>query len=251
MLNNDSRFFRWGLIAVWLVAAGIPRPALAVTPVTPLAGGETDTALNWQSPARLHHGLRTARGTLIFNASGVEFKSEKNFSHGWPFVEIETFDLSPHHFVLTSYENRGKHLPGDRRFRFDFSQDVPPGVAAQLARRVAKPVKNGAPDSNAQRFATLPARHTTRTGGSNGVLRFRDDGIDYITATKRGGRSWRWSDIQTLAHPDLYHFRVGAYRETFEFELKKPMSKELFDKLWDYVYARDMDIKPLSGGEEQ
>jgi hypothetical protein len=221
---------------------------MAAAPAVSSAGGESESALNWQSPARLHHGLRTARGTLIFNAGGVQFKSEDQFSHHWTFVEIRTFDLSPHRFVLTSYENRGKRLPGDRRFRFDLSEDVSPGVAAELARRVGKPVKNGEPDPNVRSYATLPARHTMRSGGSNGMLHFREGGIDYVTASKQGARSWRWSDIQTLANPDAYHFRVGAFRETFEFELKQPMSKELFDRLWNEVYARDLSgLKPNGG----
>jgi len=217
------------------------------------AGAASDSAKTsiWQSPARFHNGLRTVRGTLIFSESGIEFRSEKRFSHRWPFVEIQSFDLTPQRFVLIGYENRGSHLPGDRRFRFDVSQTMPPSVVADLTRRVAKPVRNGEPDPAERGFATIPARHTTRTGGSNGVLRFRDDGIDYLTTSKQDGRSWRWADIQTLDNPDSYHFRVAAYRETFEFELKEPMARDLFDRLWDYVYTRDLDIKPANGGKHQ
>lgn len=251
MFSSLLRFIPWTLLAVWLGGTGALLPLNANTTAASPAGSESEASLNWQSPARLHHGLRAVRGKLIFNSKGVEFNSEKQFSQRWPFVEIRTFDLSPHRLVVTTYENRGKHRPGDRQFRFDFTADVSPGVAAELARRVAKPVKNGEPDPNVPGYATLPARRTTRTGGSNGVLRFGDEGIDYVTASKQDARSWRWTDIQTIANPDAFHFRVGAYRETFEFELKEPMSKELFDKLWDYVYARDLDIKSRNGGGHQ
>lgn len=249
MPGINLSFYRWGLIAIWLAVVGILPSHLAAAPMDSQAASEPVTPLTWQSPARLHHGLRTARGTLIFNDKGVEFKSDPKFSHRWPFFEIQTFDLSPRRLVLTSYENRGKRLPGDRRFRFDLTESVSPGMAAELARRVAKPVKNGVPAGNVQGFAAIPARHTTRTGGSNGVLHFREEGIDYVAASKQDGRSWRWSDIQTLAHPDPYHFRVGAFRETFEFELKEPMSKELFDRLWDRVYAGDLEVNTLNGGK--
>jgi hypothetical protein len=194
----------------------------------------------WQSPARLHHGLGTVRGTLIVDANGIEFRSDQRFSRRWPFVEIQTFDITPHHFVLTSYENRGWHQPGDHRFRFDFSQAIPPSVATELARRVAKPVRNGDPDPNNPAFAAIPVHHRTRTGGSSGVLRFGDMTIDYVTPAQQDSRSWRWSDIQTIANPDAFHFRVGAYRETFEFELKEPMSPKLFDRLWGKVYGNDL-----------
>ncbi|HLY60561.1 MAG TPA: hypothetical protein VKV95_07315 [Terriglobia bacterium] len=251
MFKSFFHSFQWTLPAVWLACTGISQPLMAAMAAASRAGSESEAAFNWQSPARLHHGLRTVRGTLIFNSKGVEFNSEKHFSHRWPFVEIQTFELSPHRFLLTGYENRSKYLPGDRQFRFDLTSDVSPVVAAELARRVAKPVKNDEPDPNVAGYATLPARHTSRAGGSNGVLRFTDDGIDYMTAFKQDARRWRWADIQILANPDAYHFRVGAYRETFEFELKEPMAKELFEKLWDYVYGRDLDIKPLNGGSHQ
>lgn len=241
------------LFAPTLLIVGVigVQPLSASLSIQASAASDSAKTSIWRSPARFHHGLRTVRGTLIFSESAIEFRSEKRLSHRWPFIEIQSFDLSPQRLVLISYENRRGHLPGDRRFRFDYSQTMPPSVAAELTRRVAKPVRNGEPDPAEQGFATIPARHTKRTGGSNGTLRFRDDGIDYVTGAKQDGRSWRWSDIQTLANPDPYHFRVAAYREIFEFELKEPMSKDLFDKLWDYMYARDLEIKSLNGGKHQ
>jgi hypothetical protein len=198
--------------------------------------------------ARWRHGLKKTSGMLTFTDSGVEFRPAHGTPLRWSFVEIQTFSFSPHRLVLTGYENRKWHLHGERSFRFDLESPVPPAVAAELARRVGKPVENGAPDAHAPAFATLPARRRTRGGGTNGVLRFRDSGIDYVTQSDRGARSWRWTDIETLANPDPYHFRVGAYRETFEFELKQPMSKELFDRLWNDLYARDLTGVNPNGG---
>jgi hypothetical protein len=117
------------------------------------------------------------------------------------------------------------------------SESVPPDVASDLTERVEKPVRNGVPDPNAPMLTEIPARHHTWFGGSNGTLRLRASGIDYVTADGRDGRSWRWSDIQTIANPEPYQLRVTAYREIFEFELKRPLSRELFDRLWDYLYA--------------
>lgn len=251
MSHLHLHFFRWCFAAALLVSAAGSGGRMAAGPAVSAAGGESETALNWQSPARFHHGLRAVRGTLVFNVGGVEFRSDGKFSHSWPFIEIQTFDLTPHRFILTSYENRGKHLPGNRRFRFDFTADMPPSVATELARLVAKPVRNAEPDASRAVFDSIPARHTTRTGGSSGALRFYDGGIDYVTSSKTDGRSWRWSDTQTLANPDAFHFRVGAYREIFEFELKHPMSQELFDRLWNDLYARDLDGLRVNGGVQQ
>ena len=188
---------------------------------------------------------------MILSGDGIEFRSdEERFSDRWLFSDVETFDLTSRRLVITDYENRHHHLPGERRFRFDLDKSLPPPVAAQLAERVGKPVRNGDPDPKEPSLVTIPARHGTRFGGTIGTLRFRDDGIDYMAAGGEGSRSWRWSDIETLANPDPYHFRVGAYRDTFDFELKQPISQQLFDRAWDRLYASNLNISPTSGGTQ-
>ncbi|MGH9375154.1 MAG: hypothetical protein ACRD1J_03200, partial [Terriglobia bacterium] len=165
----------------------------------------------------------------------------------WPFTQVQTFHVTQRELSLTTYSNRGWRLPGEKTFHFRLRRAVPPAVAAALAERAGKPSKNGDPDPRIPSFADIPARHPTRFGGTNGALRFRDGGIDYITSGQRGSRSWRWQDIQTIALPDPYHFRVGGYRETFDFELKQPMSRALFDHLWDLLYGRGLQLGIKSG----
>ena len=214
--------------------------------------GSAETTLNWESQARLHRGLTASSGTLILGGDGVEFRPTKGSSLHWPFVDIQTFDLlTPRRLVISGYENRSWHRHGEKKFRFDLSVPMPPLVASELARRVAKPVRNGDPHPDGPSIAMIPARHRTRGGGTNGVVHFRSDAIDYVTTTGKGGRSWRWSDIQTLANPDPFHLRVDGYRETFVFELKQPLSRELFDRLWDQVYARDLNGLTLGGSPKK
>jgi hypothetical protein len=209
------------------------------------------TTLDWESQARLHHGLESSPGTLTLRQDGVVFRPTKGTILRWPFLEIQTFDLlSPRRLAITGYENRSWHGHGERKYRFDLSVEMPPDIAAELARGVAKPVRNAVPNPTATSFATIPARHRTLAGGTNGTLHFGPDGIDYLTTNGRGGRSWRWSDIQTLAKPDPFQLRVNSYRETFTFELKQPMSRELFDRLWDEIYAHDVNGSAFSGPKQ-
>ena len=239
------------LIALALVGLTVTgsRPTSASMSTQATATGDSTRALSWQSPARLRRGLKATRGNLILSGDGIEFRSdEERFSHRWLFSDVETFDLTARRLVITDYENRHHHMPGERRFRFDLANSLPPPVAAQLAQRVGKPVRNGDPDPKEPGLVAIPARHATRFGGTNGTLRFRNDGIDYVGAGGEGSRSWRWSDIQTLANPDPYHFRIGGYRDIFEFELKQPMSQQLFDRLCDRFYASNLNISPTSGG---
>jgi hypothetical protein len=229
---------RFSYIALFsLFFCGVP---FAAFPAPQTLAGSATAATPWQSPANLRHLITRTRGTLFIDDRGVEFKPEKGPPLRWSFVEIQSFNLTARRLDIETYQNRSRRFPGDRTFHFDLKNGVPPAVAEEFARRVQKPVENGRPNPAAPALASLPARHRTFGGGTNGVLRFRKGGIDYVTAGGRGSRSWRWSDIETIAHPDPYHFSVQGYRETFDFELKQPMSRELFDQLWDAVYGRGL-----------
>lgn len=206
------------------------------------------TIQTWQSSARLHHQLRASPGVLMFNEAGIHFRPLKGAPLNWAFPEIQTFYLTPRKLRVKTYANRGRHLPGVKTFRFTLASAVPPQVAAELATRVGKPSRNADPDPNLPGFASIPARHPALRGGSNGVLRFDQDGINYVAAPGSDSRNWRWKDIQTLAHSDPYHLTVDGYRETYSFELKQPMSQALFDRLWDYVYGRGLQLRIHSGG---
>lgn len=243
---DHSNLHGWlGIVVLAIGMASAPWAAAAAPAAE--RGGQALAPLNWQSSARWRHGLKKTPGTLALTDSGVEFRPAKGPPLRWRFGEIQTFDLCPRRLKVTGYENRGWRLHGERSFRFDLESDVPPAVASDLAEHVGKPAENGVPDPALPAFSTLGARRRTRAGGTNGVLRFRNSGIDYVTNSGRRARSWRWADIQTLAHPDAFHFRVGAYRETFEFELKEPMSDELFDRLWNDLYARGLSVSPKGG----
>jgi hypothetical protein len=228
---------------------------LACASVTPAPGQQNhpqETAANWQAGARWRHGLTgKTPGTLALTDSGIEFRPSKGAPLTWKFEEIQTFHAAPLRLELTGYQNRRWHFHGEKSFRFDLESEIPPSVAATLVARVGKPAANGVPNPNAPAIATLGARHRTRGGGTNGVLRFRQSGIDYVTDSGRGARSWRWAEVQTLSRRDAFHFSVGAYRETFDFELKEPMSRALFETLWDQVYARGLSGLSLDGGNQK
>jgi hypothetical protein len=195
----------------------------------------------WQTPAKRHHTLKKAEpGTLTIDADGVEFRSAK-FSHRWKYLEIHTFDLSSRKLTLLTYENRAWREPGERPFRFTLGAAMPPDVAAQFTDRVGKPVRNGAPLPSAKAIAEIAAHRRGWSGGGNGTLRLKDDGIDYVSDNGRNGRSWRWADIQTLANPNPYELRVTAFREIVEFDLKQPLSRDLFERMWDHLYASGLN----------
>ncbi|HJT71319.1 MAG TPA: hypothetical protein VJ731_14060 [Terriglobales bacterium] len=201
-------------------------------------------ALPWRTAAKWHRTLKKAEpGTLSLDTDSIEYRSAK-FSRRWKYLDIHTFDLSQRELILLTYENRRWHEPGERPFRFTLSEPMPPEIAAQLSARVGKPVRNGAPLMSVTAIKDIAAHHRVWSGGSNGVLRLKVDGIDYVTEEGRDSRSWRWSDIQTLANPNPYELRVTAFREIAEFDLKQPLPREVFEKLWDRLYAAGLNLSP-------
>ena len=121
---------------------------------------------------------------------------------------------------------------------------MPPRIAAELAKQVGKPVRNDEPVTTAAAIAEIPAHRRVWSGGNNGRLRIKEDGIDYVSESGRDSRSWRWSDIQTLANPNPYEFRVTGFREVAEFDLKQPLARDVFEKLWDRLYAGGLNLSP-------
>lgn len=203
----------------------------------------------WQAPANWHRLLKKdVPGSLTLDDAGVEFRSPK-FNQRWTYVDIHSFDLSTRELTITSYENRPWHQPGEQRYQFTLGEPMPPEIAVQLTERVGKPVRNGIPLPSVAVLSKIPAHHRVWSGGSNGTLRLKDTGIDYVTENGRDSHTWRWADIQTIANPNPYELRVTGYRETAEFDLKQPLARVVFEQMWDRLYAADLNLS-TAGGEE-
>ena len=203
--------------------------------------------LPWHSAAKLRKNLGKESGEIVVQVTGVEFRPGKGPNLNWSFLDIQTFLLSRHRLVIETYKNRTHHLPGMQRYRFELTQDVPPAVAAELARGVGKPSQNAVLDPTLSSVENIPAHHRTRTGGTNGILRFRDAGIEYVTSSSGDSRSWRWADLQTLSNPAPYTLFVFGYRDTYTFDLKEPFSRGLFDRLTDEIYSHGEESRRSSG----
>jgi hypothetical protein len=224
---------------------------VSLSPLAPSADAEvrrqtgdrqsTNSFLFWSSPANLCHGvLGKEHGDLVIEPKRLEFRPVKGSTLEWSFFDIQTFFLSPHRLEIKTYLNRRHHVPGVQRYRFHIVQVVPPSVAARLACEVQRPSQNGIPDPGLSSLESIPAHHRTRTGGTNGILRLRSGGIDYITSSPGDSRSWRWADLETLAKPDPYHLFVFGYHDTYTFDLKGPLSSALFNRLTDEIYLHNL-----------
>jgi hypothetical protein len=197
----------------------------------------------------MQKSIGSQAGMLRIDAEGIQFQPVKGKEYRWPYIEIKTFDLSSKKLILQGYQNKSLHRPGEESFHFKLTDPVPTTVAAELARRVARPVRNGDPEPKLESFASIPAHHHRNFGGSNGTLRFSEGGIDYVTA-EGDARSWRWTDLNTLSNPDPYRLFVFGYRDTYTFDLKEPLSQALFNRLTDEINSHNV-AEPGHGPDVQ
>lgn len=216
----------------------IPMVAQAVQQPAKRQNHPVMAPLHWESAARMRKTflLGKERGTLAVDAGGIEFRLANGRNLKWAFEDIHSVFIAPRRLVLETYLNRSLHRPGEREYRFDMTQTLPPAVAAAVADAVARPSQNADPDPNGAAIVTIRVRHRTLTGGTNGVLRIRNEGIDYVANSSQDSRSWRWADLQTLSDPDAYHLFVFGFRDTYTFDLKAPLSRQVFDWAADEIY---------------
>lgn len=226
----------WSVLMVGVSTWLYPPGAVANSAMDRKDANPDKSFIVWQAPAKLRRIVGSERGDLTIGSDGIEFHSLKSSTMKWPFLEVQTFRLSPHSLTIETYQNRKRHLPGMERYRFELDQPMSPLVAAELARAVQRPSQNALPDTTSQGYL-IPAHHRTGTGGTNGTLRFRDGGIDYLTTAPGDSRSWRWADLQTISNPEPYQLFLFGYRDTYTFDLKERLPQLLSHHLIDALDA--------------
>ncbi len=252
MLSRKWKRSGWAIFALMTTVAvsGLSVTVRAAQQPGGASAAGNVTAGGWETPAREHRTLPRTKvhGTLAIDENGVEFRSEGGREQRWSLTDIRTAFIAPHRLIVETYVNRSLHRPGEQRYVIDLTQAVPASVAAELAVGITRPSQNAVADPAAPAMATIPAHHRALSGGTNGVLRFRKDGIDYVTPSKEDSRSWRWVDLQTLSDPDPYHLFIFGYRDTYTFDLKTPLPRGLFDRAADEIYAHNQSIPVYAQG---
>lgn len=224
-------------------ALALPRQERSVPSIIANPAGQ----ITWQSPATIKNRIIwKSSGTLQIGSTGIEFRSAHGLEYAWTFVDVKSFDLTPHTLIVESYQSKSFHRPGEKSFHFHLKEPIPATVAADMAEHVGRPVKNADPNPELPSFAAIAAHHRLNFGGTNGNLYFRNGGIDYVTHGN-DARSWRWSDINTVSSPDPYQLLVFGYLDTYRFDLKQPITRELLNRLTDRVFAH----RPLDQAGER
>ena len=172
---------------------------------------------------------------------GSSFQPDKGPALHWSFEEIETLYLGSRKLSVKTYEPRGRLRPGTSEVHFEFREQPSRFRCGRVSGARPETESEWRPRREAGVIASLPAHHRSAWGGgSNGVLKFHEEGIDYVSRIGKDSRSWRWGDIQEITNQDPYHLIVFGYRETYSFDLKGPLPPGLYDRLTDEVYDHNV-----------
>ncbi len=238
------------------MALGSQKTGLGVI-VLALAGAAQAAAADF--PARHRHWLGGCAGILTLDADGAAFRQvrarEGRRPHAWRWTwdDIQRLELGDDRRVrLRTYIDRRLRLGRDEAHEFvlDGTPDLVPvyelmrtAADARLAARLAAP--------GGRLEWELPARRLRGTGGARGVLRFYDDRIVFAADKPGDSRTWRDADIALVSSSGPLHLSLASETgEVFEFQLRRSLRPEQYERLWLRLEAR-RGLKLLNEEEKE
>ncbi len=213
---------------------------------------------------RHDHFWRFEMGELTFTTKGIVYRSEDDEKHAreWAYEDIQEVKVaSPTEVEILTYEDVIGKLNDDRKFKFKrVDPEIRPEVVQFLRQHATSRVVSAVFAVPQDVFYTVPAKHRhTWGGGCEGELHFSDAGIYYFSPSNREhSRSWPIRSIQSIGRRSLFTFRVtvpeegatGAWRN-FQFQLKRPMSEEVYQLLWRKIWEPESWVSRLAGSWEE
>ena len=193
---------------------------------------------------------------------GIIYNAEKDNKHSarWSFADIQEVKIeSPQKIYLRTYEDVWWKLNRDRTFEFELVEgEIKPEVVDFLRERLPVRLVSAVftpPDNAAYR---VPAKHRHALGGGcEGQLVFTERGIYYNTSDSDHSRFWPMEDIESLGRMSGSNIRITAWEHShsgsvrnFQFQLKRPMDGETYERLWRKIYEPESWLtQPSIGGE--
>ena len=180
----------------------------------------------------------------------------KNLS--WTWLDIQYFDrISRKEFVVLTYKDDWRFLGRDKEYRFRLTEgELDHALLQRIRRHLNRPVTDRVPPPETVAAGySIPVKLDGTFGGSEGVLRFTDDAIYYITADADDRRTWLLDrDIKAVWSDDPYRLEIRAYENnrrefsrtaTYKFDLKEKLDSEFYRKLKLKLYDLESNNRVL------
>jgi len=197
-------------------------------------------------------------GKVMIGEKAITYvASHKDESQTWEYPDIQYIDrISTKEFVILTYEDRRVALGRDRQFHFVITEgELNDELFQRITAQLGKPVTNRVlPQQVTSAEYSIPAKHLHTFGGCEGVLKFADNMIYYVTDHREDARVWKLGrDIQSVWSSDPYQLEIHAYDNNrrefshtriYHFQLKERLNQVFYCNLKLKIYnleARNQD----------
>ena len=190
-----------------------------------------------------HEHLRKGcAGVMTVDENGVSFIGARKHSWSWKYEDIQQLRLSPESIYILTYKDSKLRLGKDREY--NFTGKIPAEELYALLK-----------DRMDQRFVaavgqgiglptwSLPVKHLRPITGSEGTLSFTADAIVYSTPAKTESRTWRYSDIESIASSGPFQLTITTLEKGFNFQLKQPITEARYNQLWLQIEKKNGRIQ--------
>lgn len=203
------------------------------------------------------HFWRKGSGTLTIDQEGISYTSEKDDGHNtvWAYSDIQEVKIqSPQKIYIRTYEDVWWKLNRERTLHFELVEgEMGAEVVNFLRERLPSVLVSAvftAPDDAAY---TVPVKHKHALGrGCEGQLVFSEEGIYYSASSSDHSRFWPMEDIESLGRMSGSNIRITAWEHShsgsirnFQFQLKRPMDGETYERLWRKIYEPESWLDKL------
>jgi hypothetical protein len=195
-----------------------------------------------QFTVRHEHLRGGCTGAMTVDENGVRFTGAKKHTWSWKYEDIQQLRLSPERIYILTYKDSKLRLGEDREY--NFTGKVPAEELYALLR-----------DRMDQRFVaavgqaiglptwSVSVKHLRPIIGSEGTLNFGAEAIVYSTPAKTESRTWRYSDIESVASSGPFQLTITTLEKGFNFQLKQPITEARYNQLWLQIEKKNGRIQ--------
>jgi hypothetical protein len=204
-----------------------------------LAGAMASAA---QFAVRHEHLRKGCAGVMTVDENGVRFTGAKKHAWSWKYEDIQQLRLAPGSLYILTYKDSKLRLGSDRRYTF--TGKIPADeLYALLRERMDQRFVAAVGQAIGLPTWSLPVKHLKPIVGSEGTLAFGADAIVYSTPARDDSRTWRYSDIESVASSGPFQLTITTLEKGFNFQLKQPITEARYNQLWLQIEKKNGRIQ--------
>jgi len=195
-----------------------------------------------QFAVRHEHLNGGCAGAITVDENGVSFTGAKKHVWSWKYEDIQELRLAPDSIHILTYKDSKLRLGKDREYNFTGkipAEELYPFLRERMDQRFVAAVGEalGLPTWS------VPVKHLRPMVGSEGTLAFGADAIVYSSSAKTESRTWRYSDIESIASSGPFQLTITTLEKGFNFQLKQPITEARYNELWLQIEKKNGRIQ--------